>query len=360
MSQDDGDLPGLEPEDGDLPGLEPDDGDLPGLERGPAPEQPLEIHDVVPTTYDGLTNAELDEWFDTEYGGQDRFEAELHDLRKELAYDGTDLAATLAVLATDPDLAATLRALDAAADDGMSPSLAPRWKLLGGDAKASFRRYVNSRAKTTPPGKKIVIIGATLAALVAAAFLFFGILDSADSPPAIVEGAASTTRATAPPTTLQGTTTTTLAAGADAEGDVFSYPGITGDDTAEVAATDITATAYFFDDGKHVFQMKVRGDGEALAMGDVRWYNPRFIIQTTQGEFTIDVDASDGTARVIDSGPFFDPQQIEIDVTWLEPGLLQVAVTIPGLMEEATSFRTELTVRLADGTDYADDASFGE
>jgi hypothetical protein len=29
-------------------------------------------------------------------------------------------------------------------------------------------------------------------------------------------------------------------------------------------------------------------------------------------------------------------------------------------MEEATSFRTELVVRLADGTDYADDASFGK
>lgn len=340
--------------DGDLPGLEPD----PPSGSPPTAEIPT-VHSIEPTTYLGWTNAELDRWFDEVYGGQDRFEREYRD---DLARIRAQEDPARLLPHRDPDVAATLAGIEGllTGTSAFESLVITDWHRLGGDLKARFRRGVGRASEsTTPPGKEIVIIGSAVAAVTLGALLWFGVDGGSDSPPTTVDDVATTLADDdAATTTEPDSPPTTLAEGADATDDVFGSPGIVAEDSAEVAASDIVATSYVLDGGSHVFQMKVRGDGAALAGGDVRWYNPRFVIQTAQGEFTLDVDAVAGTARLID-GPFTDAPQIEAEVVWLEPGCLQVAATIIGLTDEATSFRTELSVRLADGTDYSDDASFG-
>ena len=100
---------------------------------------------------------------------------------------------------------------------------------------------------------------------------------------------------------------------------------------------------------------KVVGDGESLAARDVRWYQARFVMQTSQGEFTVDVDASDGTSQAFDSA-FHLIDTAAVDMEWIEPGCLQVMASIIGPVGEPSAVRTELTVRLEDGTDFGDDA----
>lgn len=364
---DDEELPGLEPAEPEyLPGLEPDH------EPPPAKEFEIpEVQDVVPTTYDGLTNAQLDEWFDKEYGGTERF---FEEYRSELDLLRGAVEPKIALYDRDPDLIATLAALEAQLGGPIEMLVdedAHRdWHRLGPELKARFRRYVDSKVETTtPPGMDWWIMLSAVGMVVVGLMFWFGTGGSDDATAgssvstSSTAAAGDTSQPTAASTSSSNSTTTTeapvptLGLGEDARGDVGGS-GTTSDDEVAAAATDITQTSYELDNlGRHVMTMKVVEGGQALAEGEgVKWYLPRFILDTPQGEFTITLGTA-GDPRVFD--PNFEMVEGAIvEVEWVESNCFRMTASIIGLGEAATSMRTELTVRLTDDSDLEDDAVF--
>ena len=128
--------------------------------------------------------------------------------------------------------------------------------------------------------------------------------------------------------------------------------------------SDIKMTRY--DLGSHIFTVTFVGNGQAVAESEeTKWFNPRFIVKTPDGNFT--VNGSWGRGREfggdVSLGDDFGDRVKDAVITavWLSSDTLEVTVTDVGIESAASSMLLELSVRLLrpDGTDgatYGDDA----
>jgi hypothetical protein len=108
--------------------------------------------------------------------------------------------------------------------------------------------------------------------------------------------------------------------------------------------------------GSYIFTITLAGNGQALAeSADTSWYNPRFIVETADGNFTVDgkwVRGGDFGAIVWGSRFFDRIDEAVVAAEWLSPDTLEVIVSNVGIEAAVDSVRLELSVRLRepDGT----------